>query len=109
MRIYLALPEARRASYRDAVFRAAWADDRDITDLAVLSACIGDDAITRDAIAKSETDEVKAELRRSTDHAVEQGVFGVPTFVVSRGEAARELFWGQDRLDLVEEALATSV
>ena len=44
LRVYLALPEDHRASYRDAVFRACWAEDRDITDDAVLAACIGDEA-----------------------------------------------------------------
>ena len=44
---------------------------------------------------------MKAELRSATEHAAAQGVFGVPTFVVD----GKELFWGQDRLDLVEEAL----
>jgi 2-hydroxychromene-2-carboxylate isomerase len=101
LRVYFALPEDRRAAYRDAVFRACWAEDRDITDDAVLVSCIGDDAIAREALAKANSDDVKAELRRATEHAAERGVFGVPTFVVGR-----ELFWGQDRLDLVEEALS---
>lgn len=105
LRVYLALPEPRRAAYRDAVFRACWAEDRDITDDTVLAACIGDDAIAREAFAKAASDDVKSELRRSTESAAADGVFGVPTFVVSGRGAERELFWGQDRLDLVEEAL----
>lgn len=40
-------------------------------------------------------------LSDNTDEAISQGVFGVPSFVV---ESA--LFWGQDRLDFVEQALA---
>jgi len=39
-------------------------------------------------------------LRRSTDRAVERGVFGAPTFLVGD-----EMFWGNDRFDFVEEAL----
>ncbi|MDB4939317.1 MAG: 2-hydroxychromene-2-carboxylate isomerase [Labilithrix sp.] len=101
LRVYCALPEERRAAYRDAVFRACWAEDRDITDDAVLGSCIGDESAARDALARANSDEVKSELRRATEHAAERGVFGVPTFVVGR-----ELFWGQDRLDLVEEALS---
>ena len=121
LRVYLALPEERRAAYREAVFRACWADDRDITDDAVLASCIGDDAcatfgsaclvsheaIAAEALAKANADDVKTALRRSTEQAAEQGVFGVPTFVVSHaGAGDNELFWGQDRLDLVEEALS---
>ena len=101
MRVYVALPEALRDAYRDAVFRAYWAEDRDITDDAVLASCVGDEAAARDALARATTDEVKAELRRETDQAAARGVFGVPTFVVEN-----ELFWGQDRLGLVEDALA---
>jgi 2-hydroxychromene-2-carboxylate isomerase len=100
LRVYLALPEEHRTRYRDAVFRAYWADDRDITDEAVLASCIGDEALARETLARSNSDEVKAALRVSTDEAVTRGVFGVPTFVVGD-----ELFWGQDRLELVEQAL----
>ena len=100
MRVYVALPEPLRDAYRDAVFRAYWADDRDITDDAVLASCIGDESAARDALARATSDDVKAELRRETEHAAARGVFGVPTFVVGD-----ELFWGQDRLGLVEDAL----
>jgi len=100
LRVYFALPEERRVAYRDAVFRAAWVDDRDLTDDTVLASCVGDEAIARDALVRAGSDDVKAELRRSTELAAERGVFGVPTFVVGN-----ELFWGQDRLELVEELL----
>ena len=101
LRVYLALPEEHRGAYRDAVFRACWADDRDISDDAVLASCIAaGEGVARDALAKASSDEVKAGLRRVTEDAAKRNVFGVPTFVVGR-----ELFWGQDRLDLVEESL----
>jgi 2-hydroxychromene-2-carboxylate isomerase len=100
MRVYVALPEALRDRYRDAVFRAYWADDRDITDDAVLTSCIGDEAAAREALARATSDDVKAELRRETEQAAARGVFGVPTFIVEN-----DLFWGQDRLGLVEDAL----
>ena len=44
---------------------------------------------------------MKAQLREATESAQQAGVFGVPTFVID----GAELFWGQDRLDLVEDAL----
>ena len=102
LRVYLALPETHQEAYRDAVFRACWADDRDITDDAVLASCIGDDKIAQDAFTKAASPEVKAALRSATEQAVAQDVFGVPTYVVN----GRDLFWGQDRLELVEEALS---
>ena len=45
--------------------------------------------------------EARAAYRRNTDAAVEAGVFGSPSYVY-RGE----VFWGQDRLDMLEEAVA---
>jgi 2-hydroxychromene-2-carboxylate isomerase len=108
LRVYLALPEARRAAYRDAVFRAAWADDRDIANPPVLAAAIGDERVAAEAFARAESDEVKAELRQCTEHAIAEGVFGVPTFVVTSAAGERELFWGQDRLELACDALARS-
>jgi 2-hydroxychromene-2-carboxylate isomerase len=44
---------------------------------------------------------VKEELRRRTDEALRLGIFGAPSFVVN----GSELFWGQDRLLFVEQAL----
>jgi 2-hydroxychromene-2-carboxylate isomerase len=45
--------------------------------------------------------EVKQALIKSTDEAIARGVFGAPTFFVGN-----EMFWGQDRMDAVAEALA---
>ncbi|HEY0887574.1 MAG TPA: DsbA family protein, partial [Ramlibacter sp.] len=44
--------------------------------------------------------EVKQRLKDDTQEAVARGVFGAPTFFVDG-----EMYWGQDRLDFVKEAL----
>ena len=49
----------------------------------------------------SDIAEVKAQLVATTEEAVARGAFGAPTFFV--GE---QLFFGQDRLDFVRQALA---
>jgi 2-hydroxychromene-2-carboxylate isomerase len=104
LRTWLALPEEHRGRFRENVFRAYWAEDRDIEDDDVLASCVGaPDDVVRAALAKRDGDEVKAQLRASTEAAAARGVFGVPTFVVDG-----ELFWGQDRLDLVEDALTAA-
>lgn len=41
-------------------------------------------------------DEVKAELRKNTETAIEAGVFGVPGFVLQG-----EVFWGYDSIDFL--------
>ncbi|MCC6648437.1 MAG: 2-hydroxychromene-2-carboxylate isomerase [Polyangiaceae bacterium] len=99
LRLYLALPEARRDAYRGRVFTAYWAEDRDITDDGVLRELLGADADA--AFARAQTPEVKDALKTATEDAAKRGVFGAPTFIVD-GE---ELFWGQDRLGLVEARL----
>ncbi len=100
LRVYFALPEEHRARYRDAAFRACWADDEDISDESVIAECVGEETVARDALARANSDDVKAALRASTEQAAARGVFGVPTFIVDG-----ELYWGQDRLELVEDAL----
>jgi 2-hydroxychromene-2-carboxylate isomerase len=44
---------------------------------------------------------VQSEYNANTQAAIDQGVFGLPTFAIDD-----ELFWGQDRLDFVARALA---
>ena len=51
---------------------------------------------------RADPDQARHWLRANTDAAVARGVFGVPTFDVD-GE---QVFWGQDRLELVARALA---
>jgi 2-hydroxychromene-2-carboxylate isomerase len=81
------------------VYRANFADDREITEPAVLEAVlrrIGVDPAP--ALALAATPATKEQLRASTEQAQRLGIFGAPSFV-ARGE----LFWGNARL---EDALA---
>jgi 2-hydroxychromene-2-carboxylate isomerase len=72
-----------------AVFRANFAEDRDIADAMVLAKIVGPEAVGR-ALSPG----VKAQLRANTDEATRLGIFGAPNFIVGG-----ELFFGQDRLD----------
>ncbi len=100
LRAYLALPEARRAAFRAATFRAYWADDRDIADDAVLAELIGADAA--EVLLRTKEPAIKEELFAATGAAAKAGAFGAPTWVVD----GTDLYWGQDRIPLVERALA---
>lgn len=99
LRAYLALPEARRPAFRDAAFRAYWAEGRDIGDEKVVADLIGEGSAA--VIARCATPEIKDALFAATKVAVDAGVFGAPTWIVDE----KDLFWGQDRIDLVERAL----
>jgi 2-hydroxychromene-2-carboxylate isomerase len=92
--------------YLATIFHAAWRDQKNIADKAVLAevlAVAGYDP----AAFFAETDDPanKEKLKANTDEAVARGVFGAPTFFVSTA-TGDEMHFGQDRLDWVEEALA---
>ena len=85
--------------FMQAVFRANFAEDREISDAAEIRSIL--DALGQpgaELVEEAQTPEKKQRLRDQTQRAVEFGIFGAPSFVV--GE---ELFWGNDRL---EDALA---
>jgi len=87
------------ALYHPAVYRAVWAETQDLGDDTILRKVLENAGIPANELL-AEAEAVKDQLRQNTDRAVERGVFGAPTFFV-----ANEMFWGNDRLDLVEEAL----
>ncbi len=100
LRVYLALPDERKDDFREKTFRAFWGDDRDINDDAVLKELIGEGA---DAVlAKTQDPALKKQLIDATQHAADIGVFGAPSWVVDG-----EVYWGQDRMQLVERALTS--
>jgi 2-hydroxychromene-2-carboxylate isomerase len=88
--------------YGDAVFRAIWVDGRNMNDPAEVGKVLHEAGFDPQALlALTQDPEVKENLKAVTQAAVARGVFGAPTFFV--GE---QMFWGQDRLDFVREAVA---
>lgn len=104
LRAALASGDVARASH--ALFAAYWKHGRDLEDPGEVRSALdraGLDGAA--AVERADKEAIKAELRARTDEAVAAGVFGVPSFVARRsGESA--LFWGVDRMELVEVALA---
>jgi 2-hydroxychromene-2-carboxylate isomerase len=94
----------RTGELSHALFRVMWADDGDLEDEATLTevlARLGFDAPAM--LARTREPEVKQALIDAGELAVARGVFGAPGLVLRQGERTR-LFWGQDRLELVERA-----
>jgi 2-hydroxychromene-2-carboxylate isomerase len=83
-----------------ALFRAAWVDDRDIGNPEIVSQILAEIGCSTDLVARAAEDANKAALRSSTEAAERAGVCGAPCFRV--GDV---VFWGQDRMELVEKAL----
>ncbi|HRI67800.1 MAG TPA: 2-hydroxychromene-2-carboxylate isomerase, partial [Polyangium sp.] len=71
------------------LFRAIWAEDRDLNDAVVLGDCAEKAGLDPQAgLAAIETQAVKDRLRAFTDAAITKGAFGAPTFAVGD-----EIFW----------------
>jgi 2-hydroxychromene-2-carboxylate isomerase len=91
--------ENRIGDFTRAVYTANFAEQKDISDDAVLGEILRKlDIHPETAFAASNTPENKAALKAQTDEAISLGIFGAPSFTVGG-----ELFWGNDRL---EEAIA---
>ncbi|MFZ2652188.1 MAG: 2-hydroxychromene-2-carboxylate isomerase [Burkholderiaceae bacterium] len=86
----------------EAMFGAMWRDPRNLGDPTQLAATLTQAGLDADAaIALAAQAQVKARLITSTEEAVARGVFGAPSFFVGD-----RMFFGQDRLDFVREALS---
>lgn len=97
----VAAEQGRIASFSHAAFRAAFAEGKDLSDpqvLEELARAAGLDPAA--ALAQLDNQEIKDALRRNTEEAVGRGAFGAPTFFVGD-----EMFFGNDRLIFVEQAL----
>jgi len=85
-----------------ALMRAVWVEDRNVADPGTLKAIADaagmDGARLLEAAGEPATE---AEYRRLTEEAQARKVFGAPTYIYRD-----EPFWGQDRLEFLERALA---
>jgi 2-hydroxychromene-2-carboxylate isomerase len=94
-----ALAEGWGEDFSRAVYRAEFAEGRNLGDPAVIADVVG--KLGHDstaALARAQSDEIKGALRAATEQAQRLDIFGAPSFI-ARGE----LFWGNDRL---EQAIA---
>lgn len=85
-----------------AVLRACWAEERNLADTDTLKAIVEASGLGAEALLRhAASPEIAATYEAYSQEAIDKGVFGAPTYVVGG-----ELFWGQDRLDFVDRALA---
>lgn len=84
-----------------ALYQAVWRDGENLGDREVLQRVVASAGFDAAGFLAAADDPANKEaLKASTDEAVARGAFGAPTFFVNG-----EMFFGQDRLDFVEEAL----
>jgi 2-hydroxychromene-2-carboxylate isomerase len=93
---------SKALAFIGAIGLALWAEQRNPADAGTLAALATANGLDAKAIGRqAEEASTGARYDALTQEAVEQGVFGAPTYVYRS-----ELFWGQDRLDFLARALA---
>lgn len=76
------------------IYRANFADDREISDPSVVASVLESVGQSASLMAEADSAQAKSKLRARTDEAMALGIFGAPSLIV-----AGELFWGNDRLE----------
>ena len=83
-----------------AIFRAVWAQERNIADDKTLADILQEGGLNAERLEQSHSPSVQERYEANTAQAIAAGVFGAPSYVIDG-----EIFWGQDRLDFVERKL----
>jgi 2-hydroxychromene-2-carboxylate isomerase len=96
---------AQPAPVIHALYRAAWADNADVGSDAAAAEVLKAAGLDPALIAGTQDPAIKKQLADDTAAAGAAGVFGAPTTIIQRPGEAPLLFWGQDRLTLVDRAL----
>ncbi|WP_417491940.1 2-hydroxychromene-2-carboxylate isomerase [Maricaulis sp.] len=87
--------------YVEAIFHFMWEKPRKLDDADVFHATLTEAGLPADRLLELiQTADVKARLIANTQLAVDQGVFGIPSFIVDG-----ELYFGKDRLESLEPVL----
>jgi 2-hydroxychromene-2-carboxylate isomerase len=90
----LAVGAAWGPEFARRVFRANFAEDREIGDREVILDVLRGMSLEEGLVSRAESPENKAQLRSDTEEAEAAGIFGAPNFLIGK-----ELFFGQDRLE----------
>ena len=85
-----------------AFLRGCWTEERNMADETEIAAVIrGAGLNSGELLKQAKAPETAAQYEAYTDEAIARQVFGAPTYVYRN-----ELFWGQDRLEFLDRALA---
>jgi 2-hydroxychromene-2-carboxylate isomerase len=90
----LALKDPGGIAFCQNVYLAQFDAGQDISDPALITACLSAAGLPASLIDDAQSDTNKHDLRLTTDEAAKRGLFGAPSFLVGD-----ELFWGDDRLE----------
>ena len=91
------------------LYKAAWSEGCNLGDPQQLRQFLVTQGRDADVmIAQARDSKIKSVLRENTSAAETQGAFGAPSFILHRPQESPKLFWGQDRLELLCEAICAS-
>ena len=84
------------------ILKACWEEERNAGDADTLKAIANEQGLNGDSLLQlAQGDAAKAKYQANTQEAIDRQVFGAPSYVIDG-----IIFWGQDRLEFVERALA---
>lgn len=91
-------------NYMERLFAGVWVNEEDIADETVLARYLQAEGADAAAVLAASRGQHVADIRaRNTEDAIAADVVGAPAYVLN-GEA----FWGQDRVEYLDHALATA-
>lgn len=93
--------EGKADAYLKAGFDAVWAESGDPADEKLIRDVAATAGLSADALVKAvDSPEIVAEYEKGNLAAQARGVFGVPIFMVDD-----QIYWGNDRIEFLEEYL----
>jgi 2-hydroxychromene-2-carboxylate isomerase len=104
-RVAIAICEARQdpGPFMALGFNAVWVEERNLADDSVIADVLEAAGLKSGPVIKSAREDRIGELyQQYTKEAIELGCFGSPCYVLNG-----EPFWGQDRIDLLEDAIGS--
>jgi 2-hydroxychromene-2-carboxylate isomerase len=95
-------PDGKLVPFARATFKAYWTDDKDISQIPVLTEiCQSLDIDAAKLLAAIDQQPVKDTLRANTQEAIDRGSFGSPTMFVG----GDDMYFGNDRMPLIKAAV----
>lgn len=85
--------------FAGACLSGVWVEDRDISNRSTLLEIAKEQNIDGDSLL-TRFEEMRSIRKLDSENAIQRSVFGAPTYVTDK-----EVFWGQDRLELLEYKL----
>ena len=99
MRGYLVISDDLKKKFFEICFEAYWKDNKDISSEKIIENILDLIGVNKKEFLKDiKNNIIKEMLKKMTNEAFENDIFGAPTFVVNN-----KIFWGQDRLDYALE------